>query len=93
VDWQRGRVRSNSGIEHPNCADKTLLAFEVNCTGQRIKYTLILSIDGEPDVGRLREAILSTAHSHVRLMTTVRGGFFRHHRQVHESYLGEVLEV
>jgi hypothetical protein len=26
-------------------------------------------------------------------MTTVRGGSFGHYRQVHDSYIGEVLEV
>jgi hypothetical protein len=86
-------VKRHSKVEYPNCADKMLLGFEVNCTGRSIKYTLILSIVGEPDVDRLRGAIQSTAQSHERLMTTVRGGSFGHYRQVHDSYIGEVLEV
>jgi NRPS condensation-like uncharacterized protein len=86
-------VKKHREVEHPNCADKMLFAFQVNCTGQSLKYTLILSIEGEPDVGRLIGAILSTSEAHARLMTTVRGGFFRHYRQVHDSYVGEVLEV
>jgi NRPS condensation-like uncharacterized protein len=70
-----------------------LLSFEVNCTGQRIGYSGILYLRGEPDTDRLRQAILSTARAHPELMTTLCGGPLRHHRQVHEEFLGEVLEV
>ena len=78
---------------HLNCFDKSLLAFEVNCTGQRIGYSGIFSVRGEPDPDRLRKAILSTARAHPELMTTVRGGPLWHHRQVHDDVVGEVLEV
>jgi hypothetical protein len=78
---------------HLNCFDKSLLAFEVNCTGQRIGYSGIFSVRGEPDPDRLRKAILSTARAHPELMTTVRGGPLWHHRQVHEEFVGGVLEV
>jgi NRPS condensation-like uncharacterized protein len=89
----RGRMNRHSGVVHPNCIDKVLLSFEINCTGQRIHYTLILSTEGEPDAGRLREAIVSTARFHPELMTTLRDGLFRHYRQVHDDFVGEVLEV
>lgn len=78
---------------HLNCFDKSLLAFEVNCTGRRIGYSGIFSVRGEPDPARLRKAILSTARAHPEMMTTLRGGPFRHYRQVHDDFLGEVLEV
>ncbi len=76
-----------------NCFDKTLLSFEIGCTGQRMIYSGILYLKGDPDPGRLREAILSTARAHPELMTTLCGGPLRHRRQVHEEYVGEVLEV
>ena len=60
----RGAVKNRSGIRHLNCFDKSLLAFEVNCTGRRIGYSGILSVQGEPDPDRLRKAILSTARAH-----------------------------
>ena len=78
---------------HLNCVDKALLAFEVNCTGQRIGYSGIFSVWGEPDPDRLRKAILSTTRAHPELMTTLRGGPLRHYRQVHDEFVGEVLEV
>jgi NRPS condensation-like uncharacterized protein len=80
-------------VPHLNCFDKSLLAFEVNCTGKRIGYSGIFSVRGEPDPDRLRRAILSTARAHPELMTTVHGGPLWHHRQVHEDVVGEVLEV
>ena len=76
-----------------NCVDKALLAFEVNCTGRRIGYSGIFSVEGEPDPDRLRKAILSTARAHPKLMTTLCGGPLWHHRRVHEEFVGEVLEV
>jgi len=76
-----------------NCVDKALLAFEVNCTGQRIGYSGIFSLRGEPDPDRLRKAILSTARAHPKLMTTLCGGPLWHHRRKHEDFVGEVLEV
>jgi NRPS condensation-like uncharacterized protein len=98
VSSHSGKARTGVGttnreVEHPNCADKMLFGFQVNCTGQSIQYNVILSIEGDPDAGRLREAIVSTAQDHARLMTTVYGGFFTHRRQVHDSYVGEVLEI
>jgi len=78
---------------HLNCVDKALLAFEVNCTGRRIGYSGILSIRGDPDTDRLRQAILSTARAHPKLMTTLSGGPLRHCRRVHEEFVGEILEV
>jgi NRPS condensation-like uncharacterized protein len=86
-------VKDRSGTRHLNCFDKALLSFEVNCTGQRIGYSGILYVRGEPDADRLRQAILSTARAHPELMTTLCGGPLRHHRQVHGEFLGEVLEV
>ena len=80
-------------VMHLNCVDKALLAFEVNCTGQRISYSGILSLQGEPDPDRLRMAILSTARAHPKLMTTLCGGPLWHRRRVHEEFVGEVLEV
>jgi len=80
-------------VNNLNCFDKSLLAFEVNCTGQRIGYSGIFSVRGEPDAERLRKAILSTARAHPELMTTLCGGPLQHHRQVHDGVLGEVLEV
>jgi len=80
-------------VIHLNCFDKALLAFETGCTGQRIGYSGIFSVRGEPDPDRLRKAILSTARAHPELMTTVRGGPLRHYRQVHDDVVGEVLEV
>ena len=76
-----------------NCFDKTLLSFEIGCTGQRMIYSGILYVKGDPDAGRLREAILSTARDHPELMTTLSGGPLRHRRQVHKEVVGEVLEV
>ncbi len=76
-----------------NCFDKALLSFEVNCTGRRIIYSGILDIRGEPDPDRLRKAILSTARAHPELMTTLRGGPFRHYRQIRKDVVGDVLEV
>jgi hypothetical protein len=86
-------VKRRSGIRHLNCFDKALLSFEVNCTGQRIGYSGILYLRGEPDTDRLRKAVLSTARAHPELMTTLCGGPLRHRRQVYEEFLGEVLEV
>jgi NRPS condensation-like uncharacterized protein len=86
-------VKRRGGIIHLNCFDKSLLAFEVNCTGRRIGYSGIFSVKGEPDPARLRKAILSTARAHPELMTTVRGGPLRHYRQVHNDVVGELLEV
>jgi NRPS condensation-like uncharacterized protein len=80
-------------VFHLNCFDKTLLSFEIGCTGQRMIYSGILYLKGDPDAGRLREAILSTARAHPELMSTLSGGPFCHHRQVHEDIVGEVLEV
>ena len=80
-------------VMHLNCVDKALLAFEANCTGQRIGYSGILSLQGEPDPDRLRTAILSTARAHPKLMTTLFGGPLRHRRRVHEEFVGGVLEV
>jgi len=87
-----GRERL-SLANHLNCFDKTLLSFEIGCTGQRMIYSGILYLRGDPDPDRLREAILSTARAHPELMTTLCGGPLRHHRQVHEEFVGEVLEV
>ena len=78
---------------HLNCVDKALLAFEVNCTGRRIGYSGIFSVEGEPDPDRLRKAILSTARAHPKLMTTLCGGPHWRHRRVHQEFVGEVLEV
>jgi len=86
-------VKNRSGIRHLNCFDKSLLSFEVNCTGQRIGYSGVFSVRGEPDPDRLRKAILSTARAHPEMMTTVCGGPLRHYRQVHDDAVGEVLEV
>ena len=86
-------MKRRSRIIHLNCFDKLLLAFEVNCTGQRIGYSGIFSVRGEPDPDKLRKAIMSTARAHPELMTTVRGGPFRHYRQVHDDVVGEALEV
>jgi len=80
-------------VIHLNCFDKSLLSFEVNCTGQRIGYSGTLYLRGEPDTDRLRQAILSTARAHPELMTPLCGGPLWHRRQVHEEFLGEVLEV
>jgi len=80
-------------VMHLNCVDKALLAIEANCTGQRIGYSGILSLQGEPDPDRLRTAILSTARPHPKLMTTLFGGPLRHRRRVHEEFVGGVLEV
>ena len=88
----RGQKARHSVI-HLNCVDKALLAFEVNCTGQRIGYSGIFSVRGEPDPDRLRKAILSTARAHPKLMTTLCGGPLWHHRRKHEDFVGEVLEV
>lgn len=76
-----------------NCFDKTLLAFEIGCTGQRMIYSGILYVKGDPDPDRLREAILSTARAHPELMATLSGGPLRHRRQVRQEAVGEVLEV
>ena len=89
----RGAVKNRSGIRHLNCFDKSLLSFEVNCTGQRIGYSGVFSVRGEPDPDRLRKAILSTARAHPEMMTTLCGGPLRHYRQVHDDVVGEVLEV
>jgi hypothetical protein len=86
-------VKRRSGVIHLNCFDKALLSFEVNCTGQRIGYSGIFSVRGEPDPDRLRKAIMSTARAHPELMTTVRGGPLRHYRRVHDDFVEEVLEV
>jgi len=80
-------------VNQLNCFDKSLLAFEVNCTGRRIGYSGIFYLTGEPDADRLRKTILSTARAHPELMTTLCGGPLWHHRQLHEEVLGEVLEV
>jgi NRPS condensation-like uncharacterized protein len=92
MHWLRGS-KGPSSVIHLNCFDKSLLAFEVNCTGRRIGYSGIFSVRGEPDPDRLRKAILSTAQAHPELMTTLRGGPLRHYRQVHDDVVGEVLEV
>ena len=86
-------MKRRSRIIHLNCFDKLLLAFEVNCTGQRIGYSGIFSVRGEPDPDWLRKAIMSTARAHPELMTTLCGGPLRHYRQVHDDVVGEVLEV
>ena len=39
-------MKRHSKVKYPNCAGKMLLGFEVNCTGQSIKYTLMLSLEG-----------------------------------------------
>ena len=76
-----------------NCFDKSLLAFQVACTGRRISYSGILYLKGEPDADRLREAILATARAHPELRTTLCGGPLQHHRRVQDEIKGEVLEV
>jgi hypothetical protein len=80
-------------VNQLNCFDKSLLAFEVNCTGQRICYSGIFSVRGEPDPDRLRKAILSTARAHPELMTSLCGRSLRHCRGLHEESVDEVLDV
>jgi hypothetical protein len=80
-------------VNQLNCFDKSLLAFEVNCTGQRIGYSGIFYLKGEPDADRLRKAILSTARARPDLMTTLCGGPLWLCRGLHEEFVEEVLGV
>ncbi|MDM7999221.1 MAG: condensation domain-containing protein [Dehalococcoidia bacterium] len=98
IPWQSAAAQAEGGkgpgfVNRLNCFDKCLLAFEIGCTGRRISYSGILYLRGEPDVERLRGAILSAMRAHPELMTTLCGGPLQHHRRVCSDVMGEVLEV
>ncbi len=74
-----------------NCVDKSLLALD--CSKARMVFHLILTVEGQVDVPRLSQALISVLRRHPGMRATVCRGRFRCFRRVREPCENETLNV